>query len=107
MNQEQNVTDAEVIESTPREITGDTVVSQANQDQQMTEQQAHDLSVWMRAAREAHGKQCRKAGHKHKHNPAGSKLSRKLEKTGNVYGRNSLVYQTFVDMREQQYKGTV
>jgi hypothetical protein len=98
--QEDNVQDVEVV----NEITGDTVVSQADQTQQMTPEQIHDLNVWMKAARDAKGKQCRKVGHKHSHNPAGSKLSRKLEKTGNVYGRNSTVYQTFCDMRSTAFK---
>ena len=118
LNQSQ-VVDAEVVESThdlphdgqvveqmhAREIDGDTVVSQADQSQQMTPAQMHDMVVWMKAARDAKGKQCRKKGHKgHVVNPAGNKLERKLERQGGLYGRNSLVYQTFLDMRAQAFK---
>lgn len=53
--------------------------------QKFTPEQIHNMKVMTAAYKAAIGKSKRKKGAKHEHNPSGSKLSRKLARTGSLY----------------------
>ncbi len=93
MTENDNVVDAEIVSESSADV---------NAQPQITEEQ---FAAYMEAYSKQHGMKCRKKGFTgHFHQPAGSKLSRKLLNQGSLYGRVSLISQTFNEMRAQAWK---
>lgn len=69
---------------------------------QMTQGEVLDM---VRATQLNHNAKCRKKGFVgHASNPAGSKLERKIERQGSLYGRVSTVGQLMLEMQTRKFK---
>lgn len=93
---DQGIEDAEIIEDTGSPVELDSSGLPTN---------PKVTAILSQAAKEAIGASKRKKGcQTHKVNPAGSKLARKLERQGSLYGRQSLVAEVMSEIQVRKFK---